>query len=200
MYLAFRCSRCRSSQCGWPSFLKMFSLCGVEVCTEIFLPVTKDCWLCFSNGRGDSVRVPRTITAVIPAGQRADGCCPACLAHQGCKVPFIYLFNFYICSYWWWTCSFNVVFFTNKFLYHCQLRTCMTHMQHLSLSWWMFGQPACWDFHGHCNCDKSAGLLIKRLQIRILAGAAGEFSSPESILCADSYMVSIPPLSYHSGR
>ena len=99
MYLAFRCSRCRSSQCGWPSFLKVFSLCGVEACTEIFPPVTKDCWLCFSNGRGDSVRVPRTITAVIPAGQRADGCCPACLAHQGCKVPFIYLFNFYICSY-----------------------------------------------------------------------------------------------------
>ena len=31
-----------------------------------------------------------------------------------------------------------------------------------------------------------AGLLIERLRVRIPAGAAGEFSSPESTLCADS--------------
>ena len=36
--------------------------------------------------------------------------------------------------------------------------------------------------------------MIERLRVRILAGAAGEFSSPEWILCADSYSVSIPLL------
>ena len=41
---------------------------------------------------------------------------------------------------------------------------------------------------------KSAGLVIERLRVRIPAGAEGEFSSPESTLCADSYSVSIPPL------
>ena len=30
------------------------------------------------------------------------------------------------------------------------------------------------------------------------AGAAGEFSSPESILCTDSYSVSVPPQCYRS--
>ena len=40
---------------------------------------------------------------------------------------------------------------------------------------------------------KSAGLLIKRLQVRIPAGAAEEFSSLELTLCADSYLVSVPP-------
>ena len=36
--------------------------------------------------------------------------------------------------------------------------------------------------------------MIERLQVQILAGAAGEFSSlTEFILCADSYLVSIPP-------
>ena len=42
---------------------------------------------------------------------------------------------------------------------------------------------------------KSAGLLIKRLQVRIPAGAAEEFSSLELTLCADSYLVSVPPSS-----
>ena len=40
---------------------------------------------------------------------------------------------------------------------------------------------------------KSAGLVIERLRVRIPAGAAGEFSSPEKTLCADSYSVSVPP-------
>ena len=31
------------------------------------------------------------------------------------------------------------------------------------------------------------------LRVRIPAGAAGEFSSPESTLCADSYSVSVQP-------
>ena len=34
--------------------------------------------------------------------------------------------------------------------------------------------------------------MIKRLQVQILAGAAGEFSSPELTFCADSYSVSVP--------
>ena len=38
---------------------------------------------------------------------------------------------------------------------------------------------------------KSAGLVIERLRVRILAGAGGEFSSPELTLCADSYSVSV---------
>ena len=35
--------------------------------------------------------------------------------------------------------------------------------------------------------------MIERLRVRIPAGAAGEFSSPVSTLCADSYSVSVPP-------
>ena len=46
---------------------------------------------------------------------------------------------------------------------------------------------------------KSAGPVIVRLRVRIPAEAAGEFSSPESTLCADSYSVSVPPLYYCSG-
>ena len=38
--------------------------------------------------------------------------------------------------------------------------------------------------------------MIERLRVQILAGAVGEFSSLESTLCADSYLVSIPPLYY----
>ena len=47
--------------------------------------------------------------------------------------------------------------------------------------------------------DKSAGLVIERLPVQIPAEAAGEFSSPELTLCADSYSVSVPPLYYRSG-
>ena len=36
-----------------------------------------------------------------------------------------------------------------------------------------------------------ARLMIERLWVRILAGVAGEFSSPESTLFADSYFVSV---------
>ena len=43
---------------------------------------------------------------------------------------------------------------------------------------------------------KSARLVIKRLRVRIPAGAAGEFSSPESTLCADFYSVSVPSPCY----
>ena len=35
--------------------------------------------------------------------------------------------------------------------------------------------------------------MIERLRVQIWAGAAGEFSSPEAALCADSYSVSVPP-------
>ena len=35
--------------------------------------------------------------------------------------------------------------------------------------------------------------MIERLRVRVPAGAAGDFSSPELTLCADSYSVSIPP-------
>ena len=34
--------------------------------------------------------------------------------------------------------------------------------------------------------------MIERLRVRIPAGAAGEFSSPELALCADSYSESVP--------
>ena len=33
--------------------------------------------------------------------------------------------------------------------------------------------------------------MIERLRVRIPAGAAGKFSSPESTLCADFYSVSV---------
>ena len=36
--------------------------------------------------------------------------------------------------------------------------------------------------------------MIERLRVRIPARAAGEFSSPGSTLCADSYSVSVPHL------
>ena len=39
----------------------------------------------------------------------------------------------------------------------------------------------------------------KWLQVRIPAGAAGEFSSPELTLYADFYSVFIPPPCYRSG-
>ena len=45
--------------------------------------------------------------------------------------------------------------------------------------------------------------MIKRLQVQILAGAAGELSFLELTLCSDSYLVSTPPppphASYRSG-
>ena len=37
--------------------------------------------------------------------------------------------------------------------------------------------------------------MIERLRVGILAGAVGEFSSPESTLCADSYLVSVANIS-----
>ena len=40
---------------------------------------------------------------------------------------------------------------------------------------------------------KSAGLTIERLRVRIPAGIVGEFCSPELTLCADTYLVSVPP-------
>ena len=46
---------------------------------------------------------------------------------------------------------------------------------------------------------KSARLMIERLLVCILAGAAGEFSSPELTLCADSCSMSVLPLCYCSG-
>ena len=46
---------------------------------------------------------------------------------------------------------------------------------------------------------KSVRLVIERLQVQILAGATGEFSSPGLTLCFHSYSVPVPPLCYHSG-
>ena len=43
------------------------------------------------------------------------------------------------------------------------------------------------------SVGKSAGLVIEMLQVRIPAGAARNFSSPELTVCADSYSVSIRP-------
>ena len=42
-------------------------------------------------------------------------------------------------------------------------------------------------------------MMIERLRVRIPAAAAGEFSSPESTLCANTYSVSVPPPCYRSG-
>ena len=36
-------------------------------------------------------------------------------------------------------------------------------------------------------CSKGAGLVIERLQVRVPAGAVGEFSSPELTFCADFF-------------
>ena len=36
--------------------------------------------------------------------------------------------------------------------------------------------------------------MVKMLQVRVLAGAAGEFFSPELTFCADSHLVSVPLL------
>ena len=44
----------------------------------------------------------------------------------------------------------------------------------------------------------SVGLTIERLRVRIPAGAAGEFSSPELTPCTDSYSVSVQPPGYRS--
>ena len=40
--------------------------------------------------------------------------------------------------------------------------------------------------------------MIERSWVQIPAGTAGEFSSPGSTFCADSYFVSVPPLCYRS--
>ena len=46
------------------------------------------------------------------------------------------------------------------------------------------------------------GLAIKRSQVRVSAGAAGEFSSPWSIFCADTYfgIRSTPVLPQQHGK
>ena len=54
----------------------------------------------------------------------------------------------------------------------------MQENTHTSLSQWLVGQ--------------STRLIIKRLWVWIPAGVAGEFSSPESTLCADSHSVPFP--------
>ena len=59
-------------------------------------------------------------------------------------------------------------------------------------SWWQCCEPGYLD-------GKSAGLVIKRLHVRIPAGMAGEFSSPVSTLYADFYSASVPPPCYRSG-
>ena len=41
--------------------------------------------------------------------------------------------------------------------------------------------------------------MIEKLRVRIPAGAAVEFSSPEITLCADSYSGSVIPPCYRSG-
>ena len=56
------------------------------------------------------------------------------------------------------------------------------------VSWW--AGIACWS---------ERVLMNGKLRVRIPAGAAGEFSSPEFTLCTDSYSVSVPPRCYLSG-
>ena len=51
--------------------------------------------------------------------------------------------------------------------------------------------------HAQIHIQCFSGLVIEKL--RVPARAAGEVSSPESILCADSYSVSVPPQCYRSG-
>ena len=46
---------------------------------------------------------------------------------------------------------------------------------------------------------KSAELVMESSCVPMPAGAAREFSSPESILCSDFYSVSVPPPCYRSG-
>ena len=50
-----------------------------------------------------------------------------------------------------------------------------------------------WESRGSSCIWSNAGLVFERLRVRIPAGAAGEFSSPELTLCADSYSVSVLP-------
>ena len=52
-------------------------------------------------------------------------------------------------------------------------------------------QPISWE-PGQL-VGQSAGFMIERLRVQIPAGVAGEFSSPESTLCADSCLASITP-------
>ena len=71
---------------------------------------------------------------------------------------------------------------------------------------WIFVCPKCIGFLTctdaqpgvRITCWKSARLMIERLRVWVLAGAAGEFSSPELTLCADSYSGSVPPPCYRS--
>ena len=53
--------------------------------------------------------------------------------------------------------------------------------------------------HYHYNYCNYRTLVIERLRVRVPAGAAGAFSSPESTFCADSYSVFVPPPCYRSG-
>ena len=41
--------------------------------------------------------------------------------------------------------------------------------------------------------------MIERLQVQIPAGVVGDFFSQEFTLCADSFLVSVPPPFYHHG-
>ena len=47
---------------------------------------------------------------------------------------------------------------------------------------------------------KSAGLVIERLRVRVPTGAAGEFSPPELIFCADSLFGARSTSSYRRGK
>ena len=46
----------------------------------------------------------------------------------------------------------------------------------------------------HAVAITNAGLVVERLRVRIPASAAGEFSSPELTLCADSYLCPFHPV------
>ena len=67
--------------------------------------------------------------------------------------------------------------------------------------WYRYSIIVCYYVGGEPGkfVGKSAGLVIERLRVRSPAGAAGEFSSPELTLCADSYPVSVPLPCYRSG-
>ena len=63
-----------------------------------------------------------------------------------------------------------------------------------------FQTPGFQDSSGgqESSVDKSASLMIKKLQVRITARAVGGSSSPELTFCADTYSVSFPSLCYCS--
>ena len=62
----------------------------------------------------------------------------------------------------------------------------------------LVSRPMMFSFTNVCG-NRDSLIVIERLRVRVPAGAAGEFSSPELTVCAGSYSVSVPPPCYDSG-